>query len=104
MKSAKRTAKILCANRVGDSVVRYAIQVNQGRTVESVVIVDVERSPDGWKSARGNAALEGVAMDRALWTGGSHKGTRIVGAAFNQESFTGLEQHAEATQPVGGAR
>jgi hypothetical protein len=43
-------------------------------------------------------------MDRALWTGGSHKGTRIVGAAFNQESFTGLEQHAEATQPVGGAR
>ena len=105
MKRTQRiTASVLCANKImtGRDIraVRVAVLVKRGKDVERVVILDVERQPEGFAQPRTSAAIIGVAKDVASFPNMPQRGVRIVGAAFDGDAFTGLGQPEAAYMDV----
>lgn len=102
MKRSYPRGRILCANQIGDSIVRYAIEVKRGADIERVAIVDVERQPEGYHQPRAKSALDAVAIERAVFQSIVAKGTKIVASAYNGEVFTGLAQPMGAPPEIEG--
>jgi hypothetical protein len=90
MKPQKLRAKILCAHKVGVGYVRMAIQVNRGKDVERVAIIDVKRvdetSPNNPRP-RSDEEMQEAGMERAMFPSFGVIGTIIVGTTLSSEIF-----------------
>ena len=101
-----QSATVLCANRVGDDIVRVAVQVKRGREVERVVILDVNRTVTEMGAhgrRKSDAEVFEAAKLKAMHTSFMVAGTRILMASYNgialtetKRPFTGVGQPDEA--------
>lgn len=91
MKRQKTTASVLCANKDGNTV-RVAVQVKTGKTIERVVILRVERQPEGMDRPWTDAEIAALAMQKAEYPCLKTAGTTVLSSAYDGTTLTGLGQ------------